>query len=187
SLLRFLRRAGFSDFDKNADYYGVGLTLGDAEVRLEQLVAAYSVFARGGTYIEPTMLKGQPSTGNRQRVLSERTAFWITDILSDPDAREYVFGRGGNLDFPFTVAVKTGTSQAYRDNWTVGYTRDVTVGVWVGNFDRQELRNSTGVTGAGPIFHAVMLAAMKNRNASTIMEPPADVEHVEICSLSGAR
>src|SRR6185369_7850612 len=83
SLLRFLRRAGFSDFDKNADYYGVGLTLGDAEVRLEQLVAAYSVFARGGTYIEPAMLKGQPSTGNRQRVLSERTAFWITDILSD--------------------------------------------------------------------------------------------------------
>src|SRR4029078_3327610 len=67
------------------------------------------------------------------------------------------------------------------------YTRDVTVGVWVGNFDREELRNSSGITGAGPIFHAVMLAARKNRNASTIIEPPADVEQVEICALSGAR
>ena len=91
--------------------------------------------------------------------MSERAAFWITDILSDPDAREFVFGRGGSLDFPFPVAVKTGTSEGYRDNWTVGYTREVTVGVWVGNFDRTPLRNSSGVTGAGPIFHGVMLAA----------------------------
>ena len=88
-----------------------------------------------------------------------QTAFWITDILSDPDAREYIFGRGGSLEFPFPVAAKTGTSQAYHDNWTIGYTREVTVGVWVGNFDRTPLRDSTGVTGAAPIFHAVMLAA----------------------------
>ena len=91
--------------------------------------------------------------------MSPRTAYWITDILSDDDAREYIFGRGGSLEFPFQVAVKTGTSQAYHDNWTVGYTRDVTVGVWVGNFDRTPLNSSTGVTGAAPIFHAVMLAA----------------------------
>ena len=57
--------------------------------------------------------------------------------------------------------MKTGTSQAYHDNWTIGYTRDVTVGVWVGNFDRTPLRDSTGVTGAGPLFHAVMLAAQQ--------------------------
>ena len=69
------------------------------------------------------------------------------------------FGRGSDLDFPFPWRSKTGTSQAYHDNWTIGYTRDVTVGVWVGNFDRTPLRNSSGVTGAGPIFHAVMLAA----------------------------
>ena len=193
SLLRFLRRAGFSDFEKTSDYYGVGLTLGDAEVRLEQLVAAYSVFARGGVYVEPTMERraGSPT----RRVISARTAFWITDILSDPDAREYVFGRGGSLDFPFAVAVKTGTSQAYRDNWTVGYTKDVTVGVWVGNFDRQELRNSTGVTGAGPIFHAVMLSAAKRARGgrlpigddAPIVEPPAGIERAPICALSGLR
>ncbi len=191
SLLRFLRRTGFTDFDKNAGYYGVGLTLGDAEVRLEQLVAAYAMFARGGVYIEPSMLKGQPGRVQR-RVVSERTAFWITDILSDAEAREFVFGRGGNLEFPFPVAVKTGTSQAYRDNWTVGYTRDVTVGVWVGNFDRKSLRNSTGVTGAGPIFHSVMLAAQKRARGplpadGPIIDPPKDVERVPVCALSGLR
>ena len=96
-----------------------------------------------------------------ERILSLRTSFWITDILSDAGAREYAFGRGGSLEFPFAVAVKTGTSQSYFDNWVVGYTRDVTVGVWVGNFDRTPLRGSSGVTGAGPIFHSVMLAAVE--------------------------
>jgi penicillin-binding protein 1C len=182
SLLRLLRNAGFSGLDKTADYYGLGLTLGDAEVTLEQLVTAYATFARGGRAI-----------GNRQ-LLSERTAFWITDILSDPDAREYAFGSGGSLDFPFPVAVKTGTSQAYRDNWTIGYTRDVTVGVWVGNFDRQPLRGSSGITGAAPIFNGVMLAAMKRARGTLpigdmtpVVAPPAGVESIDICALSGAR
>ena len=100
--------------------------------------------------------------------MSPRAAFWITDILSDSQAREFIFGRGGSLEFPFPVAVKTGTSQAYHDNWTIGYSRHVTVGVWVGNFDRKPLRDSTGVTGAGPIFHAVMLAAEQRADAGRI-------------------
>ena len=177
SLLRLLRNAGFTGLDRTADYYGLGLTLGDAEVTLEQLVRAYSTFAR----------RGQP-------LFSARTAFWITDILSDAAAREYAFGSGGSLDFPFPVAVKTGTSQAYRDNWTVGYTREVTVGVWVGNFDRTPLRGSSGVTGAAPIFNAVMLAAMQRMRGDLpvgetahIVPPPPDVESLDICVLSGAR
>jgi penicillin-binding protein 1C len=224
SLLRLLRRAGFRNLDRTADYYGLGLTLGDAEVTLEQLVTAYAIFARGGQSVVTSVVRcplsvdrcsgqGQPTSDNRQlttaneerttadgqrptengqrpaRILSPRTAFWITDILSDPDARAYAFGNGGSLDFPFPVAVKTGTSQAYRDNWTVGYTRDVTVGVWVGNFDRSELRNSSGVTGAGPIFHSVMLAAMKGKTSSDvpIVEPPPGLERAPVCALSGLR
>ncbi|MDP9322963.1 MAG: penicillin-binding protein 1C, partial [Acidobacteriota bacterium] len=158
NLLRFLVRSGFTTFDRNASYYGLGVTLGNAEVRLDELVAAYSAFARRGEWMAPTYLAGAPR-GERRVLVSPRTAFWITDILSDPEAREYIFGRGGSLEFPFPVAVKTGTSQAYHDNWTIGYSRHVTVGVWVGNFDRAPLRSSSGVTGAGPIFHAVMLAA----------------------------
>ena len=192
ALLGFLRSAGFDGLDRTADYYGLGLTLGDAEVRLDQLVTAYAAFARGGSPVRPAMLMSQRAETLRPLV-SQRTAFWISDILSDDDAREYAFGEGGSLDFPFRVAVKTGTSQAYRDNWTVGYTRDVTVGVWVGNFDRAELRNSSGVTGAAPIFHSVMLAATKRvrgrlplGDESPIVAPDG-VESVSICTASGAR
>ena len=104
-----------------------------------------------------------------------------------PTRAHYIFGRGGSLELPFPVAVKTGTSQAYHDNWTIGYTRDVTVGVWVGNFDRTPLRNSSGVTGAAPIFHAVMLAAHKRAGESddTLPSHGPGLEQREICSLSG--
>jgi penicillin-binding protein 1C len=105
SLLRLLRNSGFDTLTRTADYYGLGLTLGDAEVTLEQLVRAYSMFAREGKALDGRQL------------VSPRTAFWITDILSDGDAREYTFGSGGPLDFPFPVAVKTGTSQAYHDGF----------------------------------------------------------------------
>lgn len=241
ALLRLLRGAGFHDLTRTADYYGLGLTLGDAEVTLEQLVTAYATFARGGLSVSPIMIRAasplstdksvcatcataedkhlggtsgsslstnrfQPAEGRcgtdtlvcapaesaapATRTVSNRTAFWITDILSDPKAREFIFGRGGNLEFPFPVAVKTGTSQAYHDNWTIGYTRAVTVGVWVGNFDRTALRNSSGVTGAGPVFHAVMLAAMRRaggNDETTIVDRPDDLEAQPICALSGHR
>jgi penicillin-binding protein 1C len=202
SLLRFLTRAGLTTFDRTPSYYGLGLTLGNAEVRLDELVAAYSTFARGGIYLKPTFMlaheggrdlpQDQSRLRDQQRLVSERTAFWITDILSDADARAYIFGRGSSLEFPFPVAVKTGTSQAYHDNWTIGYTRDVTVGVWVGNFDRTPLRDSSGVTGAGPIFHSVMLAAESRygtggQESSEIVARPTELEEATICSLSGQR
>jgi penicillin-binding protein 1C len=199
SLLRLLRNSGFTGLDHTADYYGLGLTLGDAEVTLEQLVTAYAMLARGGKRITPTMLRDRgtprnPEEPEEQQILTPRTAFWLTDILRDPDARAYTFGTGGSLDFPFDVAVKTGTSQAYRDNWTVGYTREVTVGVWVGNFSREELRGSSGITGAAPIFNSVMLAAVKRvrgqlpiGDRTPILEPPADVQSVAVCALSGLR
>jgi penicillin-binding protein 1C len=119
-------------------------------------------------------------------------ADWISDILGDANARAFAFGRGGSLEFPFAVAAKTGTSQAYRDNWTIGYTRAVTVGVWVGNFDRSPLVNSSGVSGAGPIFHAIMLAAERRvaGGLPQLDEAPTEaraeqVERRAICALSG--
>lgn len=217
TLLRFLSRAGLTTLDRTPAYYGLGLTLGNAEVRLDELVAAYAAFSRGGVWLKPrsilfpieagtapraSLLAPRSVTANededeQRHLVSDRTAFWVTDILSDADARAFIFGRGSSLEFPFPVAVKTGTSQAYHDNWTIGYTRDVTVGVWVGNFDRTPLRDSSGVTGAGPIFHAVMLAA-EQRYGSTgpdstehdsreIVARPAGLEAVTICALSGER
>lgn len=204
-LLRFFRSAGLSTFDKTASHYGLGLTLGNAEVRLAELVPAYAMLARGGTAVRPTLVRrvdrgrgagwqtttADASSTGGERLVSARAAFWISDILSDPAAREFIFGRGGSLDFPFPVAVKTGTSEGYRDNWTIGYTREVTVGVWVGNFDRTPLRNSSGVTGAGPIFHAVMTAAQKltaghvSDSGEPLAARPPNVVRQQVCALSG--
>jgi penicillin-binding protein 1C len=195
-IARLLRRAGITTLDRNASYYGLGLTLGNAEVRLDELVAAYAMLARGGDRLVPRLVteidgRAVPSAAVA-RVVSTRTAFWIGDILADAGARSYVFGRGGSLEFPFTVAAKTGTSQSYFDNWAIGYTRDVTVGVWVGNFDRTPLTGSSGVTGAGPIFHAVLLAAVERVRGSLplgdgapIVPRPEDLHPVELCGVSG--
>jgi penicillin-binding protein 1C len=188
-LLRFLRRAGFTTFDRTAAYYGLGLTLGNAEVRLDELVAAYAAFARNGEWRRPTCLidRSVGAPGQTAMLVSPRTAFWIGDILADADARAYIFGRGSSLELPFEAAVKTGTSQAYHDNWTIGFTRRVTVGVWVGNFDRRPLRNSSGVTGAAPIFQAVMLAAHRRIDgAEAALAPPeTGLERRDVCGLSG--
>ena len=161
-----------------------------------QLVAAYAIFARGGIHTTPIAVRaidGRREPSNTEtRVVSERTAFWIADILSDPEARAFIFGRGGSLEFPFSVAAKTGTSQAYHDNWALGFTKDVTVGVWVGNFDRTPLRFSSGVTGAGPIFHDVMIAAVEYANGAlpigdraSVLPPTPDVIRREVCVVSG--
>jgi penicillin-binding protein 1C len=188
-LLRFLRRAGFSTFDKTAAYYGLGLTLGNAEVRLDELVAAYAAFARGGEWRRPSYLtnRSAPEPAEATALVSPRTAFWVSDILADADARAYIFGRGGSLELPFPVAVKTGTSQAYHDNWTIGFTRRLTVGVWVGNFDRRPLRSSSGVTGAAPIFQAVMLAAHERAGGTddSFVRPEPGLALREVCGLSG--
>lgn len=194
-LQRLLARAGFTTFDRSASHYGLGLTLGNAEVRLDELVAAYAGLAAGGTrraarsVIE---IDGRPvaADASPERFVSYRAAWWITDILSDPEARAYSFGRGNVLEFPFPVAVKTGTSQAYRDNWVIGYTRDVTVGVWAGNFDRTPLIGSSGIAGAGPIFQAAMLAAVEHagrdvHDATPILPRPDDLARREICLVSG--
>jgi penicillin-binding protein 1C len=208
AIARMLRRTGFSSLGDNAAHYGLGLTLGNAEVRLDEMVAAYAMFARGGEWMKPTSLRsidgGTMPIAPRERMVSARTAFWITDILSDNDARAFTFGRGGSLEFPFAVAAKTGTSTAYHDNWAAGYTREVTVGVWVGNFDRTPLRDSSGVTGAGPIFHEVMMAAVENLArrdhaghitsaasvapidaSQPIVPPTSNVHRVRVCAVSG--
>ncbi|HET9372191.1 MAG TPA: penicillin-binding protein 1C, partial [Vicinamibacterales bacterium] len=199
AVARLLRQSGLATLDRNAAHYGLGLTLGNAEVRLDQLVAAYAAIARGGVLVDPVRVRAidgraTPASAERARIMSERTAFWIADILSDNEARAFIFGRGGSLEFPFTVAAKTGTSQAYHDNWALGFTRDVTVGVWVGNFDRTPLRGSSGVTGAGPIFHAVMLAAVERvRGAlpigdwTPVVPPTRDVQQIDVCAVSGLK
>ena len=165
-LLRTLRNAGLTTLDRNPEHYGVGLTLGNGEVRPIDLARAYAGIARGGSLpgIHATQwtrtaggdtLHVQPSATERME-LSSGTLRILTDILSDPTARAEAFGRYGPLELPFPAAAKTGTSKDYRDNWVAGFTPTYTVVVWVGNFDGSPMRRVSGVTGAGPLFQSIM-------------------------------
>jgi penicillin-binding protein 1C len=157
------------NFPQDPSTYGLTLGLGAAETDLFSLTRAAASFARGGKTLSVRVLRdatpdveaalGLPADPRAERVVSAATAFLVTDVLRDNEARAPSFGRQSNLRFDFPVAAKTGTSQGFHDNWVIGWTDDVTVGVWVGNFDRTPLEGATGVTGAGPIFHAVMQAA----------------------------
>jgi penicillin-binding protein 1C len=182
-VLGTLRQFGFASLREEAEHYGPALALGDGEVRLSELVAAYATLARGGLYRPLRYLRGGEPVAER-RVLDERLAALVTDILSDREARAAGFGLDGTLALPFPVAAKTGTSKGLRDNWTLGYTRAISVGVWVGNFDGRPLVRSSGITGAAPLFREVMLAAMRARSGAPLLDRKRFSER-EVCALSG--
>ena len=166
-LLRTLRSAGLTTLNRNPEHYGVGLTLGNGEVRPIDLARAYAGIARGGLLpgvhgvqwtrtASKDTLHLRPPAAQRME-LSGGTLRILTDILADPTARAEAFGRHGPLELPFPVAAKTGTSKDYRDNWVAGFTPTHTVVVWVGNFDGSPMRRVSGVTGAGPLFKSIMM------------------------------
>jgi penicillin-binding protein 1C len=183
TLLNFLQSLGMTTLTNTPGHYGLALTLGDAEVTLYELTAAYGMFARGGHLLEPRILLSDPVNAGA-RILDARVAWLISDILSDTNARLPEFGEAGPLNFDRPVAAKTGTTRNSRDNWTIGYTPDIVVGVWVGNADNSPMRETSGVTGAGPIFHDVMLAASA-RLPIHEFERPAGMERMTLCRLSG--
>jgi penicillin-binding protein 1C len=196
AFLNRLRALGFGALHESAAYYGPGLALGDGEVSLLDLVRAYAILARGGTVLPLRFVSSVRDADGRttelgaadaERLLPEEVCSQITDILRDHGARRSSFGEHTLLDFDFDVAAKTGTSKGYRDNWVVGYTHEVTVGVWVGNFDGSPMNGTSGMTGAGPLFHAVMEAAMRGRSAEPLVDtsPTRSLKRVEVCALSG--
>jgi penicillin-binding protein 1C len=188
-LLDRLHAVGFQSLDAGADHYGPGLALGDGEVTLLELTNAYAALARGGVWKRVRAVEGE-SDDEGARVMPRAIADELADILSDRASRTAAFGETSALDLSFPVAAKTGTSKGYRDNWTVGFTREITVGVWVGNFDGRPMRGVSGITGAGPLFRAVMEAAMRDRSPAPLRaEQGADeaLVRVEVCPLSGGR
>lgn len=182
-LLNFLKQAGISTLTQSPEHYGLALTLGGSEVKLLDLTAAYGIFPRKGKTLHPRGLLSQ-SVSDGQSILDEHSAWIISDILSDDDARRAEFGEGGALSFGFPVAAKTGTTRNSRDNWTIGYTPRHIVGVWVGNADNAPMIGTSGVTGAGPIFHDVMSFVERDEDSNGFVMP-RDMQRVEVCRLSG--
>lgn len=184
AFVDFLQHWGFTSVKKGKTEYGLGLAIGNAEVRLLELVEAYAALARGGVRIPAHVEYGEAEIKEKQVLISREISFVLADILSDETARAAAFGMEGPLNLPFRCAVKTGTSSDFRDNWCIGFTREVTVGVWVGNFDFRRMKGISGISGAGPIFHEVMKSAHENRPA-TFPEPPEGVVSVSIDRRNG--
>ncbi|HIC87787.1 MAG TPA: penicillin-binding protein 1C, partial [Anaerolineae bacterium] len=188
-LLSRLHRAGMKSLKKSARFYGLGLTLGNGEVTLAGLTNAYAALARGGLVLPVRFLQddtNQPQlpSAPASTLFSPQICFILTDILSDPASRAPAFGPSGPLRLPFQCAVKTGTSKDFRDNWTIGYTTKYTVGVWVGNFDGQPMQRVGGVSGAGPLFHDIMIVLHEKEDPPPFPQPP-EIIRTEICAASG--
>ncbi len=195
-VIERLHALGFGSFDRGPDHYGAAIALGDGEVRLIDLANAYATLARGGRHRPVRALiaaKDDRGTGvsippsEARQVISEPVARVLTDILADRHARLAAFGPNSALELPFAAAAKTGTSKGFRDNLAVGYTPQVTVAVWVGNFDGSPMKGVSGVTGAGPLFHAVMQAVHRHMGSAKngFAAPDDRFERATVCALSG--
>jgi penicillin-binding protein 1C len=194
-LISYARRLGITTL--NRPDYGLSLTLGGGETTLLEMTGAYAVFANEGRRIPPVAITRivdhdgnvvadyQATAG--EQVIRPEHAYLITSILSDNDARGMMFGTNSVLALPFLAAAKTGTTNDYRDNWTVGYTPDLAVGVWVGNADYTPMENTTGLTGAAPIWSQFMQGAIQSLTGgspSGYVRPAGVVDRM-ICRVSG--
>jgi penicillin-binding protein 1C len=210
-LHQLLLELGIDTIGPDPAPYGLGLTLGNAPVRLLDLANAYATLAEGGTHREarlwmadgrseivdgrwqmadenskasaapPSTIHHPPST-----IFSPSSAYLIAGILADPIARAPSFGRGGPLELPFPCAAKTGTSSDFRDNWCLGFTGRFTVGVWAGNFDNSPMKGLSGVAGAGPVFQRAMLRVHRDAKPEWL-ERPEGLVQVVIDPLTGKR
>ena len=180
-----LHDLGIKSLVRHPDYYGEGLALGNGEVTLLELVGAYATLARKGVSSPLALVKGDNGPGGfRRRIFTEESASIIASILSDPDARRLEFGIGSLLRFPAQTAVKTGTSTDYRDAWAVGFSHRYTVGVWMGNLDRQPMRDVTGSTGPALVLRAVFAELNRHQEGASLYLSPA-LTKIKICRVSG--
>ena len=185
NFLDRLHALGFSHLAHTPDYYGLGLTLGGGEVSLWELTRAYVALAHRGRAVD--LVSTVDAQAKPATPVGETTAWeLVTDILSDSHARAKAFGLGSVLDMPFPSAVKTGTSSDFRDTWTVGFTSDYTVGVWVGNFNGEPMRSVSGVTGAAPLWNRIMLHLHEERDPAPFAVPHG-LELEPICATTGLK
>jgi 1A family penicillin-binding protein len=210
-MLATAHKFGIEDL-RDPDRYGLSVTLGGGEVKLLDLAYAYSVFANGGQQIgvpraldqiedgfrqfDPvSILKVTDSTGKvlydydkpgSAQVEDPRLVYQITSILSDDKARQPTYGANSPLVLPNNrpAAVKTGTTDAFRDSWVVGYTPDLVTGVWVGNTDNTPMKDVMGAAGAGQIWHDFMAGALASTPVAQFTVPPG-VQQADVCALSG--
>jgi len=214
NVIRTAHRLGINTLDRGLDYYGLSLTLGGGEVHLLDMAYAFSVFANNGEMHGVPLLEEQLREGYRQldpvailrvedrdgnllfsydkpssvTILEPQLAYLMNDILSDEQARWAAMGHPNPLELSNDrpAAAKTGTTNDFRDAWTIGYTPQLVVGVWVGNTDNSMMNNLPGLRGAGPLWHAVMEYALRDEPPAAFTRPEGLIER-SVCALSGKR
>lgn len=209
--LRTAHRMGINGLNRGLGYYGLNLVLGGGEVTLLDHTYAYSVLGNGGSMLGEPVIANDAATGFRTlnpvavlqvrdssgnllkkyekpeaiRVVGADVAFLMADIMSDDVARAPAFGANTVLTLPDRkVAAKTGTTNGFKDNWTMGFTPQYTVGVWVGNTDNESMVNVTGLSGAAPIWNALMQRLHEGQPPQWYSRPPGIVDLV-VCLPSG--
>ena len=169
----------------NPEHYGLGLVVGNPEVSLLQLAAAYACLGNSGRF-GPLRLTLDAPKEEGTALFSPQAAFIISDILSDPMARARIFGGAAAMNQPYRMAIKTGTSTRYRDLWAVAYTPEYTLAVWVGNFNGRPTADLSGAGAAAPIV-ADLAEALFAGSSPPGFRKPAGVVTAEVCAFSGAK
>jgi penicillin-binding protein 1C len=196
SLVSRLRMAGLSTLDKEDRSYGPGLAVGEAEVRLLDLAAAYAAFGNEGRTVVPFAVRSVALPGQVARVrparsgagiFSPEVSYLVFDMLQDPDARRPMFGSDVPMQLPFPVALKTGTTRAYTDNLAFGVTREYTVAAWAGNFDGSPTDHVMAMRGAAPLVRAAYVAIAARFGPPTAPSRPPSIVSAEVCPISGLR
>jgi membrane carboxypeptidase/penicillin-binding protein PbpC len=191
--IHFAQQLGVTTLD-DPNEYDLSLALGGGQMTLLELTSAYAVLANAGLKTDhPAILDirdadgtllYQPDPTSSLQVLDPRVVWLLSDILSDDEARALGFGHNSTLKIDRPAAVKTGTTTNFHDNWTIGYTPDLVVGVWVGNSDYKAMRDVTGLTGAAPIWHETIRKALEGKPKTEFARPDGLIQ-VEVCALSG--
>lgn len=224
NFLNFLPRFGITSLGTDASLYGLSLTLGGGEITLLELTNGYATFANGGAHVPAAAIlcvldnqnrivyqyeNGCPrgdltdttinQQGYGQQAIDPRIAYFLSDVLADNGARTAAMGPNSPLNTgALASSVKTGTTDDFRDNWTVGYTRNVAVGIWVGNSDGTPMINSSGLTGAAPIWNAIMTGIHDNPDLlrkfaldggllSDQLDVPPGMSRAPLCSIPQLR
>jgi penicillin-binding protein 1C len=184
-VLASLKELGFTALDQEANHYGLGLVLGNGEVSLLELASAYSILARNGVRIEASPFRPENSKPSI-RVLDERSCWMVTSILADERLRVQTFGTANPLLFGFPMAVKTGTSNEWRDAWSIGYTRRYTLAVWAGDFSAKPMDHISGSAGAGTILARIAnILRQRDPSGFTLPEEPPGLVGIQVCAESG--
>lgn len=192
--LNALQDFGLTTYN-SPEEFDLSLALGGGSVTLYDLARAYTPFANQGQRVDPIIILDIRETASGDPVytapktqavdtLDPRVAWLVNDMLSDDAARELSFGRNSLLRLDRTAAAKTGTTNNFRDNWTVGYTPELVTGVWIGNVNQTPMVNVTGITGAGPVWHQFMRSVLTGRPDLPFNQPDG-ISQIEICTLSG--